>query len=301
MDSLYLLQFACFIFMLINAIILGITPLHVKWNTRRYEWSRWLILAGMLGLAMQYLLQMLLGIRAKSDDLGAIFNILVYTPCFTTIAMGIYNIEATHTNRRKMCIVCTCIYAAIIAVFFIGYSNSGSLNIGKWLYAMLVLFGANVAYCIYMIMIEMRKRRKMLELMTGNDMLPYVRYARASVFTLFLSTLAMPFAILSTTLLYIIGPLALLSTLSFTLSFVALGYNYVPTEELLDKEAEECAAIAGEETESGGGHLLKAPMGWVQSLPIIKKTYSQFLWSVRQPSRRSSTSGVLIWATKTPQ
>ena len=252
MDSLYLLQFACFIFMLINAIILGITHLHVKWNNRRYEWSRWLILAGMLGLAMQYLLQMLLGIRAKSDDLGAIFNILVYTPCFTTIAMGIYNIEATHTNRRKMCIVCTCIYAAIIAVFFIGYSNSGSLNIGKWLYAMLILFGANVAYCIYMIMIEMRKRRKMLELMTGNDMLPYVRYARASVFTLFLSTLAMPFAILSTTLLYIIGPLALLSTLSFTLSFVALGYNYVPTEELLDKEAEECAAIAGEETESGG-------------------------------------------------
>ena len=253
MDSLYLLQFACFIFMLINAIILGITHLHVKWNNRRYEWSRWLILAGMLGLAIQYLLQMLLGIRAKSDDLGAIFNILVYTPCFTTIAMGIYNIEATHTNRRKMCIVCTCIYAAIIAVFCIGYSNSGSLNIGNWLYAMLVLFGTNVAYCIYMIMIEMRKRKKMLELMTGGDMLPYVRYARASVFALFFSALTMPFVILSTTLLYIIGPLALLSILFFNQSFVALGYNYVPTEELLDKEAEECAAIADEETEYGGG------------------------------------------------
>lgn len=101
-----------------------------------------------------------LGFRAKSDNLGAIFNILVYTPCFTTISMGIYNIEATHANRRKMNIVCACIYAAIIAVFCIGYSNSGSLNIGYWLYAMLVLFGANVAYCIYMIMIEMRKRKK---------------------------------------------------------------------------------------------------------------------------------------------
>ena len=255
MDSLYLLQFACFIFMLINAIILGITHLHVKWNNRRYEWSRWLILAGMLGLAMQYLLQMLLGIRAKSDDLGAIFNILVYTPCIITIAMGIYNIEATHANRRKMNIVCACIYAAIIATFCIGYSNCGSLNIGKWLYAMLVLFGANVAYCIYMISIEMRKRRKMLELMTGNDMLPYVRYARASVFSLFFSALTMPFAILSTTLLYIIGPLALLSILFFNLSFVALGYNYVPTEELLDKEAEEIAAIADEETEYGGASL----------------------------------------------
>ena len=252
-DSLYFLQFACFIFMLINALILGITHLHMKWTNRRYEWSRWLILAGMMGLAIQYLLQMLLGFRAKSDDLGAIFNILVYTPCITAISMGIYNIEATHANRRKMNIVCACIYAAIIAVFCIGYSNSGSLNIGNWLYAMLVLFGANVAYCIYMIMIEMRKRKKMLELMTGDDMLPYVRYARTSVFALFFSTLTMPFAILSTTLLYIIGPLALLSILFFNLSFVALGYNYVPTEELLDKEEEESAALADEITESSDG------------------------------------------------
>ena len=253
MDFLYFLQFACFIFMLINALILGITHLHMKWTNRRYEWSRWMILAGMMGLAIQYLLQMLLGIRAKSDDLGAIFNILVYTPCITTIAMGIYNIEATHANRRKMNIVCTCIYAAIIAVFCIGYSNSGSLNIGNWLYAMLVLFGANVAYCIYMIMIEMRKRKKMLELMTGDDMLPYVQYARASIFALFFSALTMPFAILSTTLLYIIGPLALLSILFFNLSFVALGYNYVPTEELLDKEEEESAALADEITENSDG------------------------------------------------
>ena len=270
MDFLYFLQFACFIFMLINALILGITHLHMKWVNRRYEWSRWLILAGMLGLAIQYLLQMLLGFRAKSDDLGAVFNILVYTPCFTTISMGIYNIEATHANRRKMNIVCTCIYAAIIAVFCIGYSNSGSLNIGNWLYAMLVLFGANVAYCIYMIMIEMRKRKKMLELMTGDDMLPYVRYARASVFALFFSTLTMPFAILSTTLLYIIGPLALLSILFFNLSFVALGYNYVPTEELLDKEEEESAALADEITESSDG-LDAEPTDGKENLPSFSQ------------------------------
>ena len=276
MDPLYFLQFACFIFMLINALILGITHLHMKWTNRRYEWSRWLILAGMTGLAIQYLLQMLLGFRAKSDDLGAVFNILVYTPCFTTIAMGIYNIEATHANRRKMNIVCTCIYAAIIAVFCIGYSNSGSLNIGNWLYAMLVLFGTNVAYCIYMIMIEIRKRKKKLELMTGGDMLPYVRYARASVFALFFSTLTMPFAILSTTLLYIIGPLALLSILFFNLSFVALGYNYVPTEEFLDKEEEESAAIADEETESSDGQDAE-PIDGKENLQSISRKRQMFI------------------------
>lgn len=276
MDPLYFLQFACFIFMLINALILGITHLHMKWTNRRYEWSRWLILAGMTGLAIQYLLQMLLGFRAKSDDLRAIFNILVYTPCITTIAMGIFNIEATHANRRKMNIVCTCIYAAIIAVFCIGYSNSGSLNIGNWLYAMLVLFGTNVAYCIYMIMIEIRKRKKKLELMTGGDMLPYVRYARASVFALFFSTLTMPFAILSTTLLYIIGPLALLSILFFNLSFVALGYNYVPTEEFLDKEEEESAAIADEETESSDGQDAE-PIDGKENLQSISRKRQMFI------------------------
>lgn len=276
MDPLYFLQFACFIFMLINALILGITHLHMKWTNRRYEWSRWLILAGMTGLAIQYLLQMLLGFRAKSDDLRAIFNILVYTPCITTIAMGIYNIEATHANRRKMNIVCTCIYAAIIAVFCIGYSNSGSLNIGNWLYAMLVLFGTNVAYCIYMIMIEIRKRKKKLELMTGGDMLPYVRYARASVFALFFSTLTMPFAILSTTLLYIIGPLALLSILFFNLSFVALGYNYVPTEEFLDKEEEESAAIADEETESSDGQDAE-PIDGKENLQSVSRKRQMFI------------------------
>ena len=57
--------------------------------------------------------------RALDED---IFNILVYTPCIITIAMGIYNIEAIHSNRRKMNIVCACIYAAIIAVFCIGYN-----------------------------------------------------------------------------------------------------------------------------------------------------------------------------------
>lgn len=243
MDTLYLLQFACFLFMLVNALILGITRLHMKWMNRRYEWSRWLILGAMVGLALQYLMQMLLGFRAQGDSVGAVFNMLVYPPCFSLIAIGIYNIEATHANRRKMNIVCASIYAAILAAFCIGYIQSGNFHIGSWIYVMIVLFGINVAYCIYMVMVEIKKRRMMLEMMAGYDILPYVRYARASVFVLFLPAIAMPFAVLSTESLYVIGPLGLLAVFFFTLSFMALGYNYVPTEELLDKEEEEKAAM----------------------------------------------------------
>ena len=243
MDTLYLLQFACFLFMFINILILGITRLHMKWMNRRYEVSRWLIIGAMVGLAIQFLMQMLLGFRAQDAAVGAVFNILVYPPCFSLISIGIYNIEATHANRRKMNIVCASIYAAILAAFCIGFIQRGNFHIGSWIYVMIVLFAINVVYCIYMIIVEIRKRRRMLEVMAGYDILPYVRYARASVFVLFLPAIAMPFAVLSTESLYVIGPLGLLAVFFFTLSFMALGYNYMPTEELLDKEEEENAAM----------------------------------------------------------
>lgn len=176
---------------------------------------------------------------------------LVYPPCFTLIAMGIYNIEAMHANLRKMNVVCATIYAAILAIFGVGYSQSGNFHIGNWLYVMVFLFGVNLAYCHVMIIVEIRKRRKMLEEMAGNDILPYVRYARASVVILLLLVIIIPFAVLSTDFLYVIGPLELLALLFFTISFVSLGYNYNPAEELLDKDVEaNHAAIESEQMET---------------------------------------------------
>ena len=37
----------------------------------------------------------------------AVINILVYTPCFSLISMGIYNIETTRSNLRKMILMCS--------------------------------------------------------------------------------------------------------------------------------------------------------------------------------------------------
>lgn len=71
MDSLFLLQFACFLFVSINAIILGITRLQIKWMNRRYEKSRWLIFAAMVGLALQFLAQMGGGISGERRRRGS--------------------------------------------------------------------------------------------------------------------------------------------------------------------------------------------------------------------------------------
>lgn len=233
---LYLLQFACLIFMFISAFFIAVTRLHVRWINRRYEWSRWMIFSALLFMAVHFFLQMYFGFRAMGEDVGAVINVLVYLPCFTLFSIAIYNIEATHTKRRKMNLICAAVYAAMLAAFAVGYSFSGSLSIGAWLYVMLALFWGNIVYCIYMIIIEMNKRKKLLETMTATDMLPFIRYARASIAMLSLIAISMPFAILSTKLLYVVGPLGLLITLFFIVNFVAFGNCYVPTEELLDRE-----------------------------------------------------------------
>lgn len=151
MDSLFLLQFACFIFMLLNAAIVAVSHLHVKWESKRYERSRWMIVAAMLGLAIQYMMQMFFGFRAADDGLGAVINILVYTPCFSLISMGIYNLEAPRISCRKMNRVCGGIYAVILLVFCVSIYLHQSLFIREGLYLMLALFGGSVVYCISMI------------------------------------------------------------------------------------------------------------------------------------------------------
>lgn len=188
MDSLYLLQFGCFLFMLINAAYLVLGSLHTQWQNKRYEHSRNLIVVALAILAFQYYLQMSLGLRATDDAYGALLNVLVYPLSFSLISIAIYHIEATHSRRRKM-----------------------------------------------------------LESMAATDLLPYVRYSKASLFILFTAALVMPIAIISIQLLLIVGPLVLIALFFFIVTFMALGNNYVPSDELLDKDEEQEGELSPEE------------------------------------------------------
>lgn len=130
-----------------------------------------------------------------------------------------------------------------------------------------------------MIIIEMNKRKKLLETMTATDMLPFIRYARASIAMLSLIAISMPFAILSTKSLYIIGPVGLLVLLFFIVNFVAFGNCYVPTEELLDRErgngetddddepttAENCASQSAADCEQSAQRLSAESSAFIQA------------------------------------
>lgn len=262
MDHLFLLQFACFLFMLFNAFTLAVTRLQARWLNPRYERARWLIFVGIMGLAAQYLMQMRFGFRALDDAVGATVNALVYAPCFTLISMGIFHIEATHVRRGRVYAVCAAINLTIFACFFIGFLHYGSMRIGAWLQAMQALFAVDVVYCIVVIIREIIKRRRLLETMAGGDIMPYVRYSRASLLILFFPALVSPFVIISTKMLYFFAPLGLMSFLFFVLSFVALGYSYQPKESLLDEEADGeigPAAVVAQREKTAAQQAVAAP------------------------------------------
>ena len=96
-----------------------------------------------------------------------------------------------------------------------------------------------VFYSIYLIRIEMKKRKEILNTMVATDLMPYFRYAHTSFIYLFIASVLIPFAILYTPALYVVGPVILATLLFLTISFVMLGAAYVPTEELLTTEEEE--------------------------------------------------------------
>lgn len=103
--------------MLVNALFVALARLNARWKNKRYERSRLMIFLALVLLSAQYYVQMRFHIRATDDHLGAMVNMLVYTPCFGLIAMAIYNLEAVQAKRRNMALACAGFYAAIVGCF----------------------------------------------------------------------------------------------------------------------------------------------------------------------------------------
>lgn len=84
MTPIFILQLICCTVTVMLAVQLAMASLQVRWKVRRYEVSRWLLCGAMSVLSIHYMLQMTQGLRAQGADVGAVFNILFYTPIFFT-------------------------------------------------------------------------------------------------------------------------------------------------------------------------------------------------------------------------
>lgn len=250
MKSLFILQLVCCVITAMLALQLAMASLQVRWKVWRYEISRWILVASMLLFSVHYLLQMIHGFRAQGTDVGAAFNILFYTPVAFAITLSIINIESTGNNVRRYCLRSLMAYILIAIAFGIGMFKNNSLHIGNMLYVMLGLFVASMAYFIFIIRKEANTRRQKLMENFGSDLISYVRYSQASIIMLNLAAGLLPIAIFFNTLLYIIGPLILLSVIFFIQTFIAMGYYITPKEVIPEDNDAEATDTEAEYTEA---------------------------------------------------
>ena len=255
MNTLFLVQFACCIIMSMLGLILVLSRFQIRWTNRRYEVSRWLLAFSMFVLAWHYVLQMVCGFRAKGDEIGAVVNVLFYTPISFIISYATYNLICYRSGRKKFALLGCVSYALILICFFFGYNDTPrGMHMGEWLYVMLALFAITIMYSTYTTVIEMRYHRKIIEENTTEDLLPFDRYAYASYGVASIMVLAMVGAICYRPLLYCVGPLMLFSLISFTISFLGYGYNMIPAEVRLELDtADELLEVMEESEEVGLG------------------------------------------------
>lgn len=251
MDTLYLLQFACCIVTAMLAAMLIYSRFQMRWINRRYELSRWLICVAMILLAIHYVLQMGHGLRASGDDVGAVVNILFYSPCVVLVSLGIINVECGRIFQRRYFMVSVVGFALILVTFLVGLHISGSLHLGAILYVMLAQFFFMMSYFTYSSLHEAHMRRKVIEDQTATDLLPYDRYTSSSLMFLSAMSLALVFVILNRSFLYVFGPLMLVSLFYFIMAFIGLGYNFRPFDGILEDDAQDAEADLLQESHAG--------------------------------------------------
>lgn len=248
-----MLQFASCLTTGMLAVILIYSRFQMRWKIVRYERSRWLICSAMVLLALHYVLQMSRGFRASGDDVGAVVNILFYSPAAILVSMGIINLECSAVARRNYFAVGVLGYLLIHAVFAVGYLRAGSLHVGGIVYVMLALFFGLMLFYIIANIREALRRRRIIEGQTAADLLPYDRYTLTSLLLLSATMLVLVVAIISRPLLFVAGPFMLLSLLIFVMSFVGLGYNIAPLDGVIDDGGEDTAEDrSGADCTAGG-------------------------------------------------
>lgn len=255
MNTLFLVQFACCIIVSMLGLILVLSRFQIRWTNRRYEVSRWLLAFSMFVLAWHYVLQMVCGFRAKGDEIGAVVNVLFYSPVSSFISYATYNLICYRGGRKKFALLGCVSYALILICFFFGYNDTPrGMHMGEWLYVMLALFAVTIMYSTYTTVIEMRYHRKIIEENTTEDLLPFDRYTYTTYGLAGIMVLAMVGAICYRPLLYCVGPLMLFSLISFTISFLGYGYNMFPAEVRLELDtADEPLEVMEESEEVGLG------------------------------------------------
>lgn len=243
MDSLFILQYTCFLVTSMAGIALIVSFFQQSDVTKTYRQAQWLLLFGVLIYAAHYALQMICGLRAQSDEIGTVFNILFYTPASFLISCAIMRLACgpSHFGRYVRWGTIGCVVTTL--TFCIGFIIHGNFESDIIRYVMHSAFLLSMAYYVILPFHEIRRNQKRVVDGTGNDITQYERFVWSSYLLLSLTASLLVFAILWRKPLFILGPLLLLSLMIFIMSFIALGFNITPIEDVIDYDADSMGIL----------------------------------------------------------
>lgn len=232
-------------------LVLVISRFQVSVVNRQYEKSRWALVTAALLLVIHYGLQMVYGFRARSDDAGVIVNILFYTPVAFLVSHSILNLECEKRRRRRYDLLFVTLFVATLVAFGSGWLTRNSLYMPYEQMVLHTLYLVSMIASIFIPISVIHRNRSRVEAETGGDIMPYVRYTWAGYLLFSCTSLALVGAIMWRPLLFIVGPAVLLSAVIFNMSFVAMGYNLAPIDEVLTDVADDDEAGAAQSMADG--------------------------------------------------
>lgn len=232
--NLIVLQTFCFTTALCLALLLGLSRIHIRQVNRSYEITRWLLFTAMMLFAIHYLLQMVFGFRAQGEDVGAIINILFYTPVAYLLSYSTARLVCPIGYLKPYILLAAVSFIAVSGVFVLGWFIYRSLHMHHALYVMEAIFFVTMLVFIILPINKIKQRRRLLESETGSDMEYFNAYMQTGTTLLFCFGAMVPIVIFSTKLLALIAPLYIIVLFFYILSFVALGYNLTPLSDAID-------------------------------------------------------------------
>ncbi|MCQ2334202.1 MAG: AraC family transcriptional regulator [Paludibacteraceae bacterium] len=238
MDSLFLLQFGCFLSTTLMALLLAFARLHTSRINRGYEVSRWILFAAQLLFALHYLLQMVFGFRAHGADVGVVVNILFYTPISALIAFATIRLASSREHQKRQVVIGTISTIVVMVCFGLGYVMNGSLHMGRMTYVMECIYAISQIYFSISPINEMRRIFRQVESYTAGDISTSQMYMSVGVSLMAVLGCVMAVGLLSTSMLYYIGTAFMLTMYFYVVCFVELGSHMAALNEVLENNTD---------------------------------------------------------------
>ena len=233
--SLLLVQSGCFTTTLALALVLLMSRFHLQSFSRSYETSRWMLFTALLLFAIHYLLQMLFGFRAQSEDMGALVNILFYLPIALMLASATLRISTGHHYLRQFMTVGLCGIIINLVLFVVGLCIYHSLDMPWVLHAMKIVYVLMIAFFIFGPGGELQRMSRKIEDETADDNSKYHLYMRSGTTLLYAMGGVGAMSIFSTSMVVGVAAFFLLAIIFYVVSFLSLGFNIQAVSCVVDE------------------------------------------------------------------